>query len=140
MKTQLSEQTKKYKKIKNWLTFFSLILLFGPILYYLTCAAVATALAGSTTVMVAKVSIFSSSVIIFGILTIVAAVRRTVFKSSIWVLVIALYLLLDYMMWAVVIVGTCQIIDELIFSPLIAHYKNLITINKEIDKRESANK
>lgn len=130
-----SEITKKYKRIRNWLVIISLLLLFGPIGYYLIEAALAVIAAGTTTAVIAKVSIFSSSVIIFGILTIIAAARKVVFKSAIWVLVVAIYLLLDYVMWAVVIIGICQILDELIFAPLINYYNDLIKINKEIDKR-----
>lgn len=130
-----SQTTKKYKRIRNWLFAISLILLFGPVGFYLVQAAMATIAAGTTTATIAKVSIFSSSVIIFGILTIIAAARKIVFKSSVWVLVIAIYLLLDYAMWAVVVIGVCQILDELVFSPLVKYYNSLIRINKEIDKR-----
>lgn len=130
-----SQTTKKYKRIRNWLFAISLLLLFGPVGFYLVQAAMATIAAGTTTATIAKVSIFSSSVIIFGILTIIAAARKIVFKSSVWVLVIAIYLLLDYAMWAVVVIGVCQILDELVFSPLVKYYNSLIRINKEIDKR-----
>lgn len=130
-----SQTTKKYKRARNWLFAISLLLLFGPVGFYLVQAAMATIAAGTTTATIAKVSIFSSSVIIFGILTIIAAARKIVFKSSVWVLVIAIYLLLDYAMWAVVVIGVCQILDELVFSPLVKYYNSLIRINKEIDKR-----
>lgn len=131
----MSERTKKLKTKVGWLTALSIILLFGPLAFYLGLAAYDMAIAGTTVATVAKVSIFSSSVIIFGILTLIAAVRKVVFKSSIWVLMVAIYLLLDHVMWAVLIIGSCQIIDELIVSPLKAHFKQQLTINKEIDKR-----
>lgn len=131
----MSEQTKKIRNKCRWLTFISILLLFGPLTYYLGLAAFNMAIAGTTVETVAKVSIFSSSVIIFGILTIVSLARKMVFKSSLWVLVVAIYLLLDSIMYAVIIIGACQIIDELIISPLRTHYKQQLIINKEIDKR-----
>lgn len=135
MKVQLSEQTKKYKKIRNWLFLASLLLLFGPVIYFLCEAAVLTLAGGTTVETVAKVSIFSSSLLIFGILTIISVARKVVFKSSLWILVIAIYLILDYALYAVIVIGITQILDELVVSPLIKHYQNLIVINKEIDKR-----
>lgn len=131
----MSERTKKLKTKVGWLTALSIVLLFGPLAFYLGLAAYDMAVAGTTVATVAKVSIFSSSVIIFGILTLIAAVRKSVFKSSIWVLMVAIYLILDNVMWAVLIIGSCQIVDELIVSPLRAHFKQQLTINKEIDKR-----
>lgn len=127
--------TKKYKNLRNNLSFMSLMLVFGPFIYYLIEAAINTMQAGTVEQVVAKVSIFSTSVILFGILTIVGLAKKVVFKSSIWILVVAIYLLLDYALYAVVIIGSCQIIDELIVSPLAKHYGQLYTINKEIDKR-----
>lgn len=130
-----SPQTKKLKNKVGWLTFISILLLFGPLAYYLILSVIAMAAAGTTTAIVAKVSIFSSSVVIFGLLTIISAARKVVFKSSIWIMVLAFYILLDNIMWAVLIIGACQILDELIISPLLRHYKELLKINKEIDKR-----
>ena len=131
----MSERTKQLKNKVVILTLISIALLFGPLAYYLGLAAFETIMAGTTVQTVARVSLFSTSLIIFGILTIVAACRKVVFKSSIWVLVVAIYLLLDSVMWAVIIIGVCQILDELVVSPLRAHYKEQLTINKEIDKR-----
>ena len=135
MKNQMSDITKKYKKTLHWLTFISVLLLFGPMTYFLGAAAVDMALAGTTAATVAKVSLFSSSLIITGILTIIGVIRKYTFRSSIWVLLIAIYLLLDNIMWAVLLIGACQILDEIVIQPLIKKYANLLTINKEIDKR-----
>lgn len=135
MKHQMSDITKKYKKTLHWLTFISVLLLFGPMTYFLGAAAVDMALAGTTAATVAKVSLFSSSLIITGILTIIGVIRKYTFRSSIWVLLIAIYLLLDNIMWAVLLIGACQILDEIVIQPLIKKYANLLTINKEIDKR-----
>lgn len=131
----MSERTRKLKNKVIILTLLSIALLFGPLVYYFAEAAIATFLGGTTTATVANVSIFSTSVIIFGILTIIAAVRKCVFKSSMWVLLIGLYLLLDNILYAVVVIGVCQILDELVVSPLRKHYKQKLVINQEIDKR-----
>lgn len=132
---KLSEESKKLRA-KVWLLrVISFLLLFGPLMFYFGQAAWVSFIAGTTTATVAKVSIFSTSLILFGILTIIAAARKVVFKSSLWVLVVAIYLLLDSVMYAVVIIGACQIIDELAIQPLLNHFKDRLKINKEIDRR-----
>lgn len=135
-KNQMSDITKKYRKIVIFLTIASVLLLFGPMTYYLGAAAVNMAAAGTTTATVAQVSLFSSSLIITGILTLIGLIRKVTFKSSIWVLLIAIYTILGNVMWAVILIGGCQIFDELLISPLLNKYRNLLTINKEIDKRQ----
>lgn len=134
-KKDMSETTRSYIKKKHWLQAISAILLFGPLLVALGFAGYDMAMAGTVAETVFQVSIFSSSVIIFGLLTIIGLARKTVFKSGIWVIVFALYLLLDYALPFIVVFGVCQIIDELIISPGIEHYKDKILINEEIDRR-----
>lgn len=133
-----SEATKGYKKKKGWLTALSWLLLLGPLVAALIVSGIGMAAAGTITVSetIFKVSIFSSSVIIFGILTIIGLARKVVFKSSIWVIVIALYFLLDYALPFIIAFGICQIIDELMVAPGIEYYKQKILINKEIDRRQ----
>lgn len=135
MKKPMSDITRKYKKALIWLHIFSVALLFGPMLYYLGAAGVAMMAAGTTTATVAKVSLFSSALITTGILTLIGIMRKYTFRSSIWLLLIAIYVILGEVMWAVVLIGSCQLLDELFISPLIKKYTNLYTINKEIDKR-----
>lgn len=132
---KMSDITRKYKKALIILNIISVLLLFGPMVYYLAAAAVSMAVAGTTTATVAKVSLFSSALITTGILTLIGVARKYTFRSSIWLLLIAIYVILNEVMWAIIIIGSCQIIDELLISPLITKYKNLYTINKEIDKR-----
>ena len=133
---ELSEVTRGYIKKKRILTLISCVLLFTPLLVALGFAGYDMAVSGTTTETIFKVSIFSSSVIIFGILTIIGLARKVVFKSSIWIMVIALYFLLDYALPFIIVFGFCQIIDELIVSPGISHYREKILINKEIDRRQ----
>lgn len=129
------DNTKKTKRIYIILTIISFLLLFGPILVALGIAVYHSFIAGVATISIAKVSIFSTSVIIFGMLTIISIARKMVFKSSVWVLVVALHLLLTNIAWMVVTIGVCQIVDELIITPLRKYYKQRWVINKEMDKR-----
>ena len=69
------------------------------------------------------------------ILSIVAWVNKTTIRSKVWVILLGLYFCLDYFITPLLIIAITQILDEWILCPLKAHYRNLYTINREIDKR-----
>lgn len=69
------------------------------------------------------------------ILTAVWAVTRIQLRSRLWIILLGLFLCLDYALGAIITIAICQIVDELILCPLKTRYKNLYIINREIDKR-----
>lgn len=57
------------------------------------------------------------------------------FRSSIWLLLLGIYVCLDNITPLLIVLAVCTIVDEMIITPLYKKYKGLYTINKEIDKR-----
>ena len=58
-------------------------------------------------------------------------------RSTLWVLLIGIYVCIDNIIPLLVIMATTTIIDEFVLVPLINKYKNKYIINKEIDLREN---
>ena len=56
-------------------------------------------------------------------------------RSTLWVLLIGIYVCIDNIIPLLIIMATTTIIDEFILVPLINKYKNKYIINKEIDLR-----
>lgn len=120
--------TKKYKRLYVIFTILSCICFIGPIAYFTIQAFVAD------TALVSKVAL-SSTLLIVVILSVVAMVNKIAMRSRLWILLIGLFICLDHFIVIIVTIGICQIIDELIFSPLKKYYETKYKINKEIDAR-----
>ena len=56
-------------------------------------------------------------------------------RSTLWVLLIGIYMCIDNILPLIIIMATTTIIDEFVLVPLINKYKNKYIINKEIDLR-----
>ena len=56
-------------------------------------------------------------------------------RSTLWVLLIGIYVCIDNIIPLLIIMATTTIIDEFVLVPLINKYKNRYIINKEIDLR-----
>lgn len=120
--------TNKYKKLYILFAILSLLCFMGPALFFTAQAFIAG------TAVASKIAL-SSTVLIVVILSIVAAANKIAMRSRLWILLIGLFICLDSVIVIVLTIGICQILDELIFTPLKNYYKTKYTINKEIDKR-----
>ena len=69
------------------------------------------------------------------ILTIINVVFKYHMRSTIWILMIGLYVAVDNIIPLLIILAITTILDEFILTPLSRHYKAKYTINKEIDER-----
>ena len=69
------------------------------------------------------------------ILTIINVVFKYHMRSTIWILMIGLYVAVDNIIPLLIILAITTILDEFILTPLSRHYKAKYTINKEIDQR-----
>lgn len=123
-----STATKKYRTWLVVITIISFLLNIGPLATYVVIGLC------SSTLLIEKVALCSTVFVVL-ILTVVAAINKLVMRSRVWVLLLGLYLCLDYFIVPLVIIAVCQVLDELVFHPLRKHYKTKLTINKEIDKR-----
>ena len=121
-------QTTKSLKTKTYIFhFLSWILTFLPILIWLGIA-----LAKSNDVTKTALAI---SVLIAFLLTLVNLLLKYSIRSTIWILLIGIYVALKDITPLLIIIAVCTIIDEFIVHPLYKHYKERYHINKEIDKR-----
>ena len=120
--------TKKYKTAYRVCAILSLLSVLSPLFYFvikgfLTADVVYEKVTLTTTLFVAL------------ILTVIGLLNKVTYRSKLWIVLIGLYISLKSIMLPLVLIACGQILDELILSPAKAHYKNLYTINREIDKR-----
>lgn len=126
--TKKVSTTTKYR-LAYWSLFVTAILLqLGPFVTYGVIGYIQSDL------VTEKIGL-SLTVMIVLILTIVAFVNKVALRSRLWILLLGLYFTLDYILTPLIIVACCQIVDELIVTPLKKHFKTKLTISKEIDKR-----
>ena len=69
------------------------------------------------------------------IMTCITIVNKQAMRSRLWILLIGLYISLDYILGPLIVIAICQVLDELIACPLKKSYKNKLVINKQIDRR-----
>lgn len=84
--------------------------------------------------VVSKVALGLTAVAAF-IILVFSALQKLKLRSPFWILCIGLSFCLTKIYPLLIFMGVGTILDEIIFSPLGKHYRNLHTINKEIDKR-----
>lgn len=120
--------TSRLKNLSILLSTVSVLLNIGPLLGYIIASVIQADL------VTEKIAL-SMTILIVVILTLVSIVNKVALRSRLWILLIGMYLCLDSIMTPLIIIAVCQVIDELIVSPLAAHYKTRYRINKEIDLR-----
>lgn len=120
--------TKTYKRLYILFSVLVCLLNIAPLLGYVIKAYIECDLIRE------KVTL-TMTVFIVAIMTMITLVNKTIYKSRLWILLLGLYFCLDYILTPLIIVAVCQIIDELIATPLKNHYRTKYQINKEIDKR-----
>lgn len=120
--------TKTYR-FKYWMLFaLSLLLNICPLAVYTIQALLQGQL------VYQKVAL-TMTVFVVLIMTIISIINKITLKSRLWIILIGLYLCLGEILTPLIIIAVCQIVDEVIVHPLKGHYKNKLTISKEIDKR-----
>lgn len=123
-----SERTSRFR-LSFWiLAVMSFMLNVAPLAIYAINAVVAADL------VYEKVAL-SMTVFIVLIMTLISMVNKIAFRSRLWIALIGIYVCIDSIMTPLIIIAVCQIIDELIISPLKKNQKNKLIINKEMDKR-----
>lgn len=123
-----SKQTKKYSTLAMIFTILSILLFLGPSMYYILVGFF------TASVVIEKIALVSA-VFISLILTALCAINKWVFRSKIWIIVIAIIFVIDNYLTMILIFAISQVLDELIISPLAKYFRNKTSINREIDKR-----
>ena len=119
--------TKKYKRLAFIMGLVSVLLLICPIGYYTTMAFIAGT-------VVEKVSLGALATLAV-IMVAINSLLKLHLRSPLWIMLVGVYLVLDYILPLILIIAITTIADELIFIPLRKRFKNKALINGEIDKR-----
>ena len=123
-----SKTTKKYARLAIIFSILSVLLLLGPTAFYVISGLMVAPL------VIQKVALVST-VAVSLLLTMLCAINKWVFRSKIWLIVLALFFVIDNFLVMILIFGITQIADELIVSPLARFFRSKASINREIDKR-----
>lgn len=125
----MTQRTKKYLWAAIILTTLSILLSVGPALIftvqgfmYSNLVVEKVALTGALTVA-----------IIGSMMSLLSRVFQ--FRSRIWLILLALFFILDHFTVIILTLAITQILDELIFAPIAKHCRSKYSINREIDKR-----
>lgn len=119
--------TKKYKIKLNICRLLSFTLTVLPVIIY----AIMGFIDGS---IGEKVSL-GICVILALIFMLINVMFKYHIRSTLWVLLIGIYMCIDNIIPLLIIMATTTIIDEFVLVPLINKYKNKYIINNEIDLR-----
>lgn len=119
--------TARYHKLNIFLGILSFFLNIGPLAFY--------GILGFAHAEIHEKITLGLTVIVVLIMTLIALVNRISMRSRLWVLLCGLYVCLDYILVPLIVFAVCQIVDEVIVSPLHHKFKNLYTIHREIDRR-----
>lgn len=122
-----SEITKKYQRLYTLMVVLEIIVLLGPVLYYVaTGFIIASAAAQFTLSAMAICAIF---------LTIVSLLFKFKLSSPIWILILGIYIAIQNILPLIICLAVGTILDEFLLHPLKKRFRNQARINREIDKR-----
>ena len=123
----MSEITKKYKMKYMITKALSIALTFGPLIAYV--------LIGFSGAEPTRRVLLSLSTISAIIMTFVSVVFKFHLRSVIFIIMLGIHCCVDNITGLITIMAATTMLDELVVTPLCKHYKNKVSINKEIDKR-----
>lgn len=123
----MRKKTIRLRRSKNILGIISLLLCYAPLL-----VALITGFSYSDNER-GKVTL-SICCIVALLLTIINIISKYSVRSTMWVLLLGAYAVLEDVMPYLIAIAICTIIDEFIITPIYKSVKNRYIINREIDK------
>ena len=123
-----SDRTKKYQRFM-WI--FKILSVFCFLVPFLTFAGVAFA----EGVLVTEAFAIAATVLVTGFISVICILNKVVMKSKIWIVLLTLFFILENFLPVLLTIAICQIVDEIIFTPLYNYTKAVYITNKEIDRR-----
>lgn len=120
--------TKTYKFKKNITFLLSFLCTFGPLITFIIMGY------SQGTEMKEKLCL-TMTLITAIILSLIAIMRKIHLRSTVYIVMIGLWVALDKLLPFIITIGICTILDELIFTPLHKRWKEDYHTNKQIDKR-----
>ena len=122
--------TKEYRREKWLLLILSILCNLLPIAIYTIKAFIVAGIGQKITLGVCL-----TLALLFVLINIITKHR---IRSTLWILLIGIYVCLDHIQSLLIIMAITTIIDEFILEPAYKRVKNKYIINKEIDKRNQA--
>lgn len=123
----MTSPTKKYKRLACLFSILSILVLLAPLAYYLVEAFIAG-------VVIEKLALGGLATMAI-ILTLFNMIMKANLRSPIWLILIGIFIVLENILPLIIFIAAGTILDEFVFSPLARRFRNLYTINNEIDKR-----
>ena len=123
----MRDKTIRLRRSKNILGIISLLLCYAPLL-----VALITGFSYSDNER-GKVTL-SICCIVALLLTLINIISKYSVRSTMWVLLLGAYAVLEDVMPYLIAIAICTIIDEFIITPIYKSVKNRYIINREIDK------
>lgn len=127
MPKKMSDTTKKYKSLSLLFLSLSILVLAAPLVYYVIAAFVQGDVGEKATMGV--------TVVVAAAMFIANILFKFHIRSTLWVLVLGIYMCLDSIQVLLICVAVGTILDEFILTPLHKKYKSKGEINLEIDRR-----
>lgn len=122
--------TKEYRREKWLLLILSILCNLLPIAIYTIKAFIVAGVGQKVTLGVCL-----TLSLLFVLINFITKHR---IRSTLWILLIGIYVCLDHIQSLLIIMAITTIIDEFILEPAYKRVKNKYIINKEIDKRNQA--
>lgn len=123
----MTSPTKKYKRLARLFSLLSILVLLAPLAYYLVEAFIAG-------VVIEKLALGGLATMAI-ILALFNIIMKSNLRSPIWLILLGIFFVLENILPLIIFIAAGTILDEFILSPLARRYRNLYTINNEIDKR-----
>ena len=121
------EKTDKYKVLTRLCGFISFLVTLGPLLVYSIIGLINAPPAKAVTLGVTLVTVL--------IFTLINLIFKHRIRCTTFILLSRMYAALGHITSLIFIMSITTALDEFIAVPLYHKFKNLYTINKEIDKR-----
>ena len=119
--------TEKYKKRARCYSFLSFFITIVPILIFVVIGFIEGTIGQKITLGMCLVSVI--------ILVILNLLFKHIPRCGVWIILAGLVYACNNIVPLLLIMAITTALDELVLTPLAKKYKNLYTINKEIDKR-----
>ena len=119
--------TEKYKRIYKTCRALSILLTLIPLLVYTILAFVQGTVGSKIT--------FGMCLLLAFIFTLINIIFKHRIRCTIWIVMIGIYVCVANIIPLLFLMAFSTALDEFLLTPLEKKYKNLYTINKEIDKR-----
>ena len=123
-----SDITKKSKSLYIAFSIVSFLLTFGPLIYFVCL--------GYVNSDVTKEKVTLTVTIVFAlVLTIINVLFKYSIRSTIWLILLGIYVCIDNIVPLLIMLAVGSILDEFLVTPLAKMFRSKYKINKEIDKR-----